>query len=111
LILLWMHFSLHLILEASLKNSFVRLTPSMMHVVVFCDISSTMVNKHSKLMKRQAWDRYGRFASLSSHTAPPISHHEVGSPSRRRTAPPPLRMQEVGSSNRQETSSDDSVEM
>jgi hypothetical protein len=30
-----MHFSLHVILEASLENSFVRLTPSMIHVAVF----------------------------------------------------------------------------
>jgi hypothetical protein len=30
-----MHFSLYLILEESLENSFVRLTPSMMHVAFF----------------------------------------------------------------------------
>jgi hypothetical protein len=35
LILLWMHFSLHLILEASLEFFFVRLTPSMMHAALF----------------------------------------------------------------------------
>jgi hypothetical protein len=90
-------------------------------LLFFCDIRSTIVNKHSELTKRQARDRYGRFASPSSHTAPPISHHEVGSSSCHRTAPPPLRMQEVGSSSRrrtapppsrqEETSSDDSVEM
>jgi hypothetical protein len=70
-ILLWMHFSLHLILEASLENPFVRLTPSMMHVAVFWEISSAMDSKHSELTKRQTRDRYRRFASPSSRTAPP----------------------------------------
>jgi hypothetical protein len=69
----------------------------------FCDISSTMVSKHSKLVKRHARDRYGRFVSPSSRTAPSTSCHEVGSSSRRRTTPPPPRQEEA--------SSDDSVEM
>jgi hypothetical protein len=38
-----------------------------------------MVSKHSELVKRQARDRYGRFASPMSTTAPPHSCHEVGS--------------------------------
>jgi hypothetical protein len=115
-----MHFSLHLILEVSLKNSFVRLTPSMIYVAIFCDIRSTMVSKHSKLTKRQARDRYERFSSPSSLTAS-LSCHEVGSSSRHRIAPPPSCMQDVGSSSRchtapppshqEEASSDDSVEM
>jgi hypothetical protein len=104
LILLWMHFSLHLILEASLENSFVGLTPSMMHVTVFCDIRSDMVSKHSELMKRHTRDRYGRFASPSSCIAPPPSRmQEVRSSNRRCIAPPPSRMQEVGSSSRRRT--------
>jgi hypothetical protein len=116
-----MHFSLHLISEASLENYFVRLTPSMMLVAIFCDTRSTMVSKHLELVKKQARDRYGRFASPSSHTAPPPLRHEVGSSSHHRTAPPPSRMQEVGRSSRrriaprpscqEEASSDDSVEM
>jgi hypothetical protein len=56
---------------------------------IFCDIRSAMVNKNMKLMKRQARDRYGRFTSPLSHTAPPPSRHEVGSSSRHHTAPPP----------------------
>jgi hypothetical protein len=80
-----------------------------------------MVSKHSELAKRQARDRYGRFAYPSSHTAPPLSRQEVGSLSHRRTAPLPSRMQEVRSSSRcrttpspsrqEEVLSDDSVEM
>jgi hypothetical protein len=80
-----------------------------------------MVSKHSELTKRQARDHYRRFASLSSCTAPPPSHREVGSSSRHRTAPPPSRMQKVGSSNcrrtaprpsrQEEASLDDSMEM
>jgi hypothetical protein len=76
-----------------------------------------MVSKHLQLTKRQARDRYGRFASPLSCTAPPPSCHEVGSSSRRRTAPPPSCMQEVGSSSRPHTAPppsfdlDDSVEM
>jgi hypothetical protein len=116
-----MHFSLHLILEASLENSFVGLTPSMMHVVVFCDIRSPMVSKHSELMKWQIQDGYGRFASPSSRTTPPPLHHKVESSSHRRSAPHLSCMQEVGSSSRrrtapppshqEEASSDDLVEM
>jgi hypothetical protein len=106
-----------------------------MHVALFfCDIRSAMVNKHLELAKRQAQDRYGRFASPSSHTALPPSRHEVGSFSRRCTAPPPSlhevrssshrhttpppsRMQEVGSSSHRRTAplpssnSNDSMEM
>jgi hypothetical protein len=80
-----------------------------------------MVSKHSELAKRQARDRYGRFAYPSSHTAPPLSRQEVGSLSHRRTAPLPSRMQEVrsysrcrttpSSSRQEEVLSDDSVEM
>jgi hypothetical protein len=65
-------------------------------------------------------NRSGRFASPSSHTAPP-SRQEVGSSSSHCTGPPPSRMQEVGSSRRrrtapppsrqEEASSGDSVEM
>jgi hypothetical protein len=55
----------------------------------FFNIRSTMVSKHSELVKRQARDRYGRFASPSSHTTPPSSRmQKVGSSSRRRTTPP-----------------------
>jgi hypothetical protein len=59
-----------------------------------------MVSKHPELTKKQTRDRYGRFASPSSHTAPPPSHQEVGSSSRC-TAPPPLCQEEA--------SSDDSI--
>jgi hypothetical protein len=53
---------------------------------------SVMVSKHSELMKRQTRDRYGRFASPSSCTAPPPSRRqEVGGYSRC-TAPPLTRM-------------------
>jgi hypothetical protein len=62
-----------------------------------------MVSKHSKLAKRQTRDRYGRFASPSSHTGPSPSRHEVESFSHHRTAPPPSRQEEA--------SSDDLVEM
>jgi hypothetical protein len=55
----------------------------------FLNIMSGMVSKHPKLTKRQARDRYGRFASFLSRTAPPPLRQEVGSSSRRRTAPPP----------------------
>jgi hypothetical protein len=49
-----------------------------------------MVSKHSELVKRQARDYYGRFASPSSRTAPPLlRRQEVGSSSRHHTAPPP----------------------
>jgi hypothetical protein len=40
----------------------------------FFNNRSAMVSKHSELMKRQAQARYDRFASPSSHTAPPPSH-------------------------------------
>jgi hypothetical protein len=79
-----------------------------------------MISKYSKPAKRQARDRYRRFASLSSRTAPPPSRQEVGSYSYRRIAPPLSRMQEVGSSSRrtapppsrqEKASFDDSVEM
>jgi hypothetical protein len=54
-------------------------------------IRTAMVSKHSELMKMQAQDRYGRFVSPLSMTAPPPSRmQEVGSFSR--TAPPPLRV-------------------
>jgi hypothetical protein len=76
-ILLRMHFSLHLILKASLEISFVRLTPSMMQVGVFCDIRSGIVSRHLELDKRQARDHYEWFASPLSRTTPPPSHHEV----------------------------------
>jgi hypothetical protein len=66
----------------------------------FFNIRLAIVSKHSELTKRQAQDRYGRFASPLSGTAPAPSHHEVGSSNHRRTAPPPSRMQEVGSSSR-----------
>jgi hypothetical protein len=93
-----MQFSLHLILEASLENSFVRLTPSMMHVAIFCDIRSAMVSKHSELTKWHARDRYERFASPLSRTFPPPSRmQEVGRSSCRRTAPPPTRQEEASS--------------
>jgi hypothetical protein len=62
-----------------------------------------MVSKHLELIKRQGQDHYGRFASPMSRTTPPTSRHEVGSSSRRCTAPPPSRMQEVGSSSRSRT--------
>jgi hypothetical protein len=39
----------------------------------FFNIRSTMISKHSELVKRQARDRYGRFAFPSTHTAPPPS--------------------------------------
>jgi hypothetical protein len=48
-----------------------------------------MVSKHSELVKRHARDRYRRFASPSSRTAPPPLCQEVGSSSRRRTTLPP----------------------
>jgi hypothetical protein len=52
----------------------------LMHVAAFFNIRSVMINKHSKLTKRQARDHYGRFASPSSHTTPPHSlRQEVGS--------------------------------
>jgi hypothetical protein len=80
-----------------------------------------MFSKHSELAKRQDRDHYRRLTSPSSCTAPPTSHQEVGSSSRRHTTPPPSRMQEVGSSSRrhttpppsrqEEASSDNSVEM
>jgi hypothetical protein len=85
------------------------------------NIRSMIVSNHSELAKRQARDRYGRFAYPSSCTAPSPSCHEVGSSNRHRTAHPPSRMQEVGSSSRRRTapplsrqkeaSSDNSVEM
>jgi hypothetical protein len=62
-----------------------------------------MLSKHSKLVKRQTRDWYGRFSSPSSRTAPPPSRQEVGSLSRHRTAPPPSRLEEA--------SFDDSVKM
>jgi hypothetical protein len=52
--------------------------------------------KHSELTKKQARDRYGRFASPSSHIAPPPSRmQEVGSSNRRRIASPPSRQEEA----------------
>jgi hypothetical protein len=63
----------------------------------FFSIRSTIVSKHSLHVKRQARDRYGRFSSPSSRTAPPPSRQEVGSSSRHHTAPP-SRKQEVGTS-------------
>jgi hypothetical protein len=90
-------------------------------MLLFFNIRSATVSKHSELVKRHAWGHYGRFAFPSRHTAPHPSCHEVGSSNRRRTAPPPSRMQEVGRSSRrctapspsrqEEASSDDSVEM
>jgi hypothetical protein len=55
------------------------------------NIRSTIVSKYLKLVKRQARDRYERFASPSSHRciAPPPSHQVVGSSSCRHIAPPP----------------------
>jgi hypothetical protein len=58
-----------------------------------------MISKHSKLNKKQAQNRYGRFASPSSHTAPPPSRQELGSSSRRTTPP----------SRQEDASFDDSV--
>jgi hypothetical protein len=58
--------------------------------------------KHSELAKKQARDRYRRFASPLSRTAPPSSRQEVGSSSRRRCITPPPSRQE-------EASSDDSI--
>jgi hypothetical protein len=74
-----------------------------------------MVSKHSELVKRQTRDRYGRFASLSSRTAPPSLRQEVRSSSYHSTALPPS-CQEVRSSSRHSTapppsSDDSSVEM
>jgi hypothetical protein len=51
-------------------------------MLLFFNIRPAMVSKHSKLAKRQTRDRYERFASLSSRTAPPPSCQEVGSSSR-----------------------------
>jgi hypothetical protein len=95
-----MHFRLHLIFDAC---------------CCFFNIRSVMISKHSELAKRQAQERYGRFASPSSRTAPSPSRQEVGSSSSRRTAPPLSRMQ-VGSSSHRRTapppsSDDSSVEM
>jgi hypothetical protein len=83
------------------------------------NIRPAMVNKkHSELVKKQTRDRYGKFASPSSRTAPPPSRQEVGSSSHHRTTLPPSHMQEIGSSShcrtappppRQEALSDDSV--
>jgi hypothetical protein len=79
-----------------------------------------MVSKNSESAKRQARDCYGRFASPSSMTAPPLSCQEVESSSHHRTTPPTLRMPEVVSSSRrctappsrqEEASSDNSVGM
>jgi hypothetical protein len=76
-----------------------------------------MVSKHLELVKKKGRDRYGRFRPPSSRTAPPSSLHEVGSSSRRRTAPPLLHLQEVGSYSSRRTApppsfdSDDSMEM
>jgi hypothetical protein len=95
-----MHFSLHLISDAR---------------CYFFNIRSTMVSKHSELLKSQARDRYGRFSSPSRCTAPPPTRQEVGNSSRSRIAPPSLCMQ-VGSSSHRRTapppsSDDSSVEM
>jgi hypothetical protein len=90
-------------------------------MLLFFNIRPAMFSKHSELAKRQDRDHYRRLTSPSSCTAPPTSHQEVGSSSRRHTTPPPSRMQEVGSSSRrhttpppsrqEEASSDNSVEM
>jgi hypothetical protein len=47
----------------------------LMHAAFF-NIRAFIVSKHSELVKRQARDRYGRFASPSGHTAHPPSHHQ-----------------------------------
>jgi hypothetical protein len=65
----------------------------------FFNIIPVMLSKHSELAKKQTQDRYGRFASPSSHISAPPSGQEVESYSRCRTAPPPSRMQEVKSSS------------
>jgi hypothetical protein len=112
-----MNFSLHLILEASLEFFCVIDSINDASCAIFCDIRSAKVSKHLELMKRKAQDCYGRFASPSTHTAPPPSRYVMGSSNCRRTAPPPSRMQEVGSSSHRHTipppssNSDDSVEM
>jgi hypothetical protein len=90
-------------------------------MLLFFNIRSAMVSKHSELTKRQAQNRYRRFASPSSRTAPPTSCQEVGNSSRRRSAPPPSYLQQVGrfnhrrttppSSRQEEASSNDSVEI
>jgi hypothetical protein len=69
----------------------------------FFNISSVMVSKHSELMKRQARDCYGMFASPSIYTAHLPSCQELASFSCCRTAPSPSHMQEVGSSSRRHT--------
>jgi hypothetical protein len=56
--------------------------------------------KHLKLAKKQVRDRCGRFASPSSHTAPPPScMQEVGRSSRHRIAPPPSGQEDVSSND------------
>jgi hypothetical protein len=42
-------------------------------MLLFFNMRSTKVSKHSKLAKRQTRDRYGRFTSPSSRTTPPSS--------------------------------------
>jgi hypothetical protein len=66
----------------------------------FFNIRPAMVSKkYLELVKKQAWDRYGRFASPSSYTAPPPSRQEVGSSSRHCTAPPPSRQEDASSND------------
>jgi hypothetical protein len=63
-----------------------------------------MVSKHLELTKKQVRDCYRRFASPTSHTAPPPSCiQEAGSSSHHHTAPPPSRIQEAGSSSHHHT--------
>jgi hypothetical protein len=61
----------------------IRMAKSVTYQInVFFNIRLAMViKKHSELVKKQARDRYGRFAS-------PSSMQEVESSSRCRTAPP-----------------------
>jgi hypothetical protein len=40
-------------------------------MLLFFNITSAMVSKHSEPAKRQSRDHYERFAFSSSHTAPP----------------------------------------
>jgi hypothetical protein len=56
----------------------------------FFNIRLVMISKkYSEIMKKQARDRYGRFASPLSRTAPPPLRHEVGISRCHHTAPPP----------------------
>jgi hypothetical protein len=102
-----MHFSLHLILEASLENSFVRLTPSMMLVALFFVtlghpwLASTRSSRRGRmetttrdlLLPRAApllLPRATRWeAPADIALAPPSCMQEVGSSSCHHTTPPP----------------------